>query len=274
MSTTSRGSAAILACICAPILTLATAAAADPPAAAANQTPAAGQRPEDSRPNLATLMERNGDSLFRAENASRPQTPASDNENAPAGPPGSLAAVSFFAVADPKPKTYKKHDLVTIIARENSAFTSDGNSQLSKQQDIDMKLNSFINLRPSLEQLRSVVTGATNVPEINLQNTRDFTGKGTVDRTDTFSDRVTAEVVDVKPNGTLVLQAIKHIKTDEEEQRMILSGICRASDVAADNTVLTTQLFDLELTQTHSGQVNDTTTRGLIPRLLDTFSPF
>jgi flagellar L-ring protein precursor FlgH len=70
------------------------------------------------------------------------------------------------------------------------------------------------------------------------------------------------------------LQAIKDIRTDEEEQRMILTGICRAEDVTADNTVLTTQLFDLELTQTHTGAVNDTTKRGLLPRLLDTFSPF
>jgi flagellar L-ring protein precursor FlgH len=234
---------------------------------------------EAARAPLGVVMQGNGGSLFRAEVAGgviNGQAPSdgSSQDSKPTGIPGTFTAVSFFSVEAPKPKTYKKHDLITIIAKEESAFTSNGVSNLQKTQDYDSKLNSFINLRPSKLRVQSVISGDTNVPEINFTNARDYKGTGDVERTDTFSDRVTAEVVDVKPNGTLVLQAIKRIKTDEEEQRMILTGICRADDVAADNTVLTTQLFDLELEQTHKGAVNETTQRGFIPRLLDQFSPF
>jgi flagellar L-ring protein precursor FlgH len=272
--------------VCALVLAGGVSALADPPAAAPTPpTPAAAssassspsgptfqQTPKGVNIPFGLVVEQNGGSLLRAElayKAAQPVEPGAKPEDT-----STATAYSFFAVADPKPKSYKKHDLVSIIAKEQSGFTANGTSTLTKTQDIDDQLNSFIALRPSTMQLHSIISGGSNFPQIQLQNARDYKGTGDVERTDTFSDRVTAEVVDVKPNGTLVLQAIKEIRTDEEDQRMILTGICRAEDVTADNTVLTTQLFDLELTQTHTGAVNDTTKRGLLPRLLDTFSPF
>ncbi|HUB24135.1 MAG TPA: flagellar basal body L-ring protein FlgH [Tepidisphaeraceae bacterium] len=255
----------------AALLAAAGLALADPPADPHASTAAASE-------SIGLLVQQSGGSLFRAEIASQPAPPPGEVTNGPDGheaaAPGTVGAISFFAVEPPAPKRLKKHDLVTIIAKEVSAFTSNGDSTLQKEQDIDDKLNAFVTLHASSMKLASVISGATNVPEINITNSRDFKGTGEVDRTDTFSDRVTAEVVDVKPNGTLVLQAVKQIKTDEEMQRMVLSGICRAEDISADNTILSTQLFDLELTQSHSGAVSDTTSRGLFPRLLDTFSPF
>jgi flagellar L-ring protein FlgH len=81
-------------------------------------------------------------------------------------------------------------------------------------------------------------------------------------------------VLDVKPNGTLVLQARKRIKTDEEEQAFILTGVCRAEDITADNSILSTQLYDLELSKSHQGTVRNATRKGWGGKLLDAISPF
>ena len=48
----------------------------------------------------------------------------------------------------------------------------------------------------------------------------------------------------------------------------------RAKYVLPDNTVLSTQLYDLELNKQHSGAVRDTTKRGWVPKLLDAINPF
>lgn|GEM_PF-556215 len=254
--------------------------AADPAQPPAAPAPPAAQPQVQSPSSIAMpvgmLMEHNGGSLLRAEISYPLPAPTGGKEGDPrsSAPPGSIASVSLFAVQDQKPKSFRKHDLVTIIAKEQSNFSDNGDTTLTKSQDFDAQLNSFIALRPSNMQLHSIIGGGSNFPEIKTTNSRDYKGQGQVTRSDTFSDRVTGEVVDVKPNGTLVLQAIKQMKTDEEEQRMILTGICRVDDITADNTVLTTQLFDMELTQTHNGAITDTTKRGIVPRLLDTFSPF
>jgi flagellar L-ring protein precursor FlgH len=54
----------------------------------------------------------------------------------------------------------------------------------------------------------------------------------------------------------------------------VLSGVCRAEDVTPDNTVLSTQMYDKQITTSHKGAVRDTTKRGLISKLLDALNPF
>jgi flagellar L-ring protein precursor FlgH len=210
---------------------------------------------------IAAQMSRNGGSLYLATMA------------APRGPEAaSSGAVSFFAVPEPLPRTLKKHDLVTVVVRENSAFSSQGSSDLSKTSDYDTKLNDFITAH--LSKLKIEGVNPSTPPELNLQNSRDFTGSATVDRTDTLTAQITAEIIDVKPNGTLTLQGLKTIKTDDEVQQFVLTGVCRAEDVGADNTILSTQLYNLELQKNHMGTVHDTTQRGFIPKLIDTINPF
>jgi flagellar L-ring protein precursor FlgH len=226
-------------------------------AAQTRQTPAPPPPADDS----AAARQRAGTSLLRASLISR-----SDDGQA------QLKDVSFFAVPEPEPRTIKKHDLITVIVREQSQFSSEAETDTKKDGSIDARLEQFIKLDLDDLQLKPMI-GQT-LPEVKASYQRDFKGEGSVERSDSFTARLTAEVVDVKPNGTLVLQARKTIRTDEEEQVFVLSGVCRAEDVMTDNTVLSTQLYDLELTKTHKGAVRDASKRGWIPKLLDAINPF
>jgi len=210
---------------------------------------------------ISAQMSRNGGSLYLA------------SMSAPRGPDAaSSSSISFFAVPEPLPRTLKKHDLITVSVRENSAFSSQAATDLAKTQDYDTKLNDFITAH--LSRMSIAGNNPSTPPELNFQNSRDFTGSATVDRTDTLTAQITAEVIDVKPNGTLTLQALKTIKTDDEVQQFVLTGVCRAEDVGPDNTILSTQLYNLELQKNHMGSVHDTTQQGFIPKLLNTINPF
>src|SRR5688500_670060 len=81
------------------------------------QRQAQAQQAQEPQPpqSPAEAYQRSGGSLLRATLASQ-----SDAAQAP------LASVSFFAVPEPEPRVIKKHDLVTIIVREESSFSSDG----------------------------------------------------------------------------------------------------------------------------------------------------
>jgi flagellar L-ring protein precursor FlgH len=219
------------------------------------------QTPSDAAQNAASLMHKNGGSLLRATLAAQ-----QDPSQAPIG------SVSYFAVPAPEPKVLRKHDLVTIIVREVSESKTNGTTDLKRQSDLDAKIEAFV--RANLEQWTLEQSIGQSVPEIKASANRNFKGEATVDRSDSLIARVTAEVVDVKPNGNLVLQARTRIKTDEEEQVLILSGTCRAEDITPDNSILSTQLFDKDVTKSHKGAVRDTTRRGLIPNLLDALRLF
>ena len=184
-----------------------------------------------------------------------------------------LHAVSFIAIAPAAPRNFKTHDLVTIIVREETSFSSDSETDLSKDAAIEAKLEDWIKLRAG--NLQIVPTAmALGDPKIKASATRSFEGEGEVKRKDSFIGRITAEVIDVKPNGTLVLAAKKYIKTDDEQQWFEVTGSCRVEDVNADNSVLSTQLADLVVRKVHTGSVRDNSQRGLIPRLVDALNPF
>jgi flagellar L-ring protein precursor FlgH len=161
---------------------------------------------------------------------------------------------------------------VTIIVREESQAVSTGTTDLQKSADFDAQLDQFIKLNVANLALENAI-GSTQ-PEIKMQGNNDFKGGAEVDRSDSLTLRLQAEVLDVKPNNTLVLQARANITMDEEVQTMILSGICRAEDITPDNTVLSTQLFDKNVTKTHKGAIRDTTKRGFLPKLFALFPPF
>jgi flagellar L-ring protein precursor FlgH len=215
----------------------------------------------NSAEQAASMMRKTGGSLLQAQLAA----PTEASQVKP-------SQVSFFAVPEAQPKTLKVHDLVQIIVQEQSAITSKATNNISRDSELDAKVNNFVKLDLSKLKLQGLQPSIT--PEVNLSGIRSFQGQGDIERSDSFTARITAEVVDVKPNGTCVLQARKRIKTDEEEQQFILTGTCRVEDITADDTVTSTQLYDLELQKNHKGDVRQATKRGTLGKLLDVINPF
>lgn len=216
----------------------------------------------DSAERTGAMLQRTDNSLLAAQLAAKPDPSQVKT-----------AQVSFLAVPKPEPKTLKRHDLVTIIINEQSEITSKGTNNFSRDTQFDAKINNMVQFQPQHWTIKGLPQ-ATSTPEINLSGQRNFQGQGEVDRADSFTAQITAEVVDVKPNGTVILQARKRIKTDEEEQQFVLTGTCRAEDITALNTVLSTQMFDLELQKNHKGDVRQATKRGLLGKLFDIINPF
>jgi flagellar L-ring protein precursor FlgH len=228
------------------------------PAAAGDET-ASGQ---PAALPIGVMVQRTGGSLLRAETAGHAE-----------GGALTPSAASYYDVPDPKPKLLRKHDLVTIVIRENSQFASNGTTDLKHGNDLDAIIDSYVTLGWEKGPTLGEHAPATPI-EMKTSGQRDFKGDAQVERDDTFTGRITAEVIDVKPNGTLVLEASENIKTDEEDQKVTLIGTCRVEDISADNTLLSNQLFNLSLNKQHTGAVKDTTQRGLFTRFLDWINPF
>ena len=84
---------------------------------------------------------------------------------------------------------------------------------------------------------------------------------------------VTAMVVDVRPNGTLVLEAHKTIRASGQLWEYALTGIVRRDDVSPANTVLSEKIADLQIYKDERGKVRDSTKRGWFLRVWDVLAP-
>ena len=190
-------------------------------------------------------------------------------------PPHALRATSMFAIAPPQPRKFQVHDLVQIIVRETSQAKSSSDLETKKDFTIDGKVGAWphFDLADMLElQLRAGSTD--NLPALNLEFTKDFTGEADYERKDDLTARLTAEIIEVLPNGNLVLEARTNIKTDKEEQTMKATGICRPADISAANTILSNQLHDLTIDKDHRGELRDASQKGIIAKVLETVFAF
>jgi flagellar L-ring protein FlgH len=161
-------------------------------------------------------------------------------------PEGRLARLGTDA------KAVRAHDVVSIVVLETLAASTDGqvkNTRASKASSSVTAL--FGTLKPS-NSLQNLI-GQTSSSGLTAQ------GQSTTNSslTTTFG----GEVVDVLPNGMLVVQAMRQLTFSQQTQLIKLRGLVRPEDVSAQNQVLSTSMTDLELEVTGKGVVSDSTYR-------------
>lgn len=191
----------------------------------------------------------------------------------PAGASPALSEVSLYAVEPPKPKEYQENDLVQIIISERSQIDREQEAESQKDYDNDLTISNFLDIVNLLET-RIQQTSDERLPKIGVSSAQDFSGEAEYTRSDRITDRVMARVVEVKPNGVLLLEARRKFVSDEEETLVLLSGSCRGEDITVNNSVQSNQIFDLSLNVQNSGDLKRTSRKGLIPRLLESLLNF
>lgn len=182
--------------------------------------------------------------------------------------PPALKEVSLMVVVPPEPHKFQIHDKVDIIVNETSNQKHEQKLDAKKSYDLKGKLTQF----PSLQALlleNELRNGIETPPEIGLGSSNDFKGSGAYERKDNFTARIAAIVIDVKPNGLLVVEARKTVESNSETQHLVLSGIVDPKDISKSNTVQSSQIADLTIRVNNTGQVKDSSEKGLIPRTLE-----
>ncbi|MEM0915011.1 MAG: flagellar basal body L-ring protein FlgH [Planctomycetota bacterium] len=182
-----------------------------------------------------------------------------------------LQAVSLMSVPLPEPRAFAVNDLVTIIIRESTQSDMIAGLETEKSAEFDVELSAV----PDVSLHQFLTSGFLNGNSLEqslpfgLESDQSFEGDGALVRGESITGRIQAKVIDVKPNGTIALEARKYNQVDRETVTLTLTGICRAEDVTPDNTILSSQIYDLHLTKEHSGELRKATRKGLITQIVE-----
>jgi flagellar L-ring protein precursor FlgH len=207
---------------------------------------------------------------WREESAHRP--PEAPSREAP---PVSRNAVyvrySWISVPARPPKTFQPGDLITVVVRETRKFKANADLDTKKEFDVDSQLDEFVKFTNGGVGAATFQRGK---PNIQYDYKNELKGEADAQRKDELTTRITGKIIDVKPNGLLIVEASARIEHDEEITVMTLTGTCRKEDVTADNTVLSSQMADKAIRVQNEGSLRATTSRGWIPKLIDWIKPF
>lgn len=149
-------------------------------------------------------------------------------------------------------KAYRIHDVVAIVVTESLAASTDGQVKNSRASNASSGLTSLFGALKASNALQNLV---------GMTASSGLTAQGQSTTNSSLATTFGAEVVDVLPNGMLVVQATRQLTFSQQTQLIQLRGLVRPEDVSNQNEVLSTAMTDLELEVTGKGIVNDSTYR-------------
>jgi flagellar L-ring protein precursor FlgH len=151
-------------------------------------------------------------------------------------------------------KAHAVGDILTILINESSSASRVGASNNSKSTDISMNAGTGI-----FHGIASASAG----------NSDTFKSSGSITNSNAVTGRLTVQVIDVKPNGNLVISGTQTIKQNNEEQKITVSGEIRPEDITVDNTVLSTYVANAQIKIDGKGPLSSKQRQGILSQIFN-----
>ncbi len=154
-------------------------------------------------------------------------------------------------------------DILTVVISEGSKVDNKAKRDLKKETD---KSNTF----------NGEVGGFADIGEFGMsaESTNELKSKADYKDERSYVDRITVTVVDVQPNGNLVVMGTRNRDIGGDIQVIEVSGIVRPSDIEFDNTVKSEQVADFRIVSSNAGVAEPYTRPGWLGRIFDVIWPF
>jgi len=154
-------------------------------------------------------------------------------------------------------------DVLTIKITEDSKVDNKAKRDLQKDTDKSITFNGKVGNFADLGEFG-----------LSAKSGNKLNGKADYKDERSFVDSVTVTVVDVGPNGNLVVTGTRSRNIGGDIQTIEVSGIVRPSDISFDNTVRSEQVADFRLVSKNGGVSEPYTRPGWLGRIFDILWPF
>lgn len=198
-----------------------------------------------------------------------PETPGGMYMKVPASEGSIFTGGNALLFSDQRAKRVGDTIIVDIV--ENTSSKMDANTDISRESTTEAKIPYSAGFLDALKDSNSRFDPA-NIIISSTKN--DFKGKGTSDRKGQITASIGSSVVNVLPNGNVVIQGTREMTVNNETQYINVSGVVRPEDIGSDNHVKSTYLADSKIVYSGTGVLADKQRPGWLARLFDKFWPF
>ena len=170
------------------------------------------------------------------------------------------------------------NDIVTVKIEEISNASQQVSTKTSRDSSILASITSFLGspLHFGLENFWGKDDTGTDLPlkpEITSSAKSTHSGSGNISGSGKLSASITAKVIEVMPNGNLIVEGRKEVTIDREKRFILLSGIVRQEDIEFDNTISSSKIADARIEYTGTGVISDKQRPGIYHRIFDWLYP-
>ena len=160
-------------------------------------------------------------------------------------------------------------DLVTVEIAEESSVQKDSSDDRDKSASGSVEFEF-----PGVQLGGKTMWDALALPEWSHSADKEYSSSGSKASSDAFSASITVHVVEVLPNGNLMISGDRMVNIDGDILRFRLSGMVRQDDVSEDNTVQSTQIAGATINYDTVGEFSTSQRKGIFTRVIDWVIPF
>ncbi|HRL74829.1 MAG TPA: flagellar basal body L-ring protein FlgH [Candidatus Accumulibacter phosphatis] len=153
-------------------------------------------------------------------------------------------------------------DTITVTITENTSAATKSNNNIAKTGSINASIGPNLNL-----------PGKT-LTELKASSSNVASGKGDAAANNVFTGTITVTVVEVLPNGNLLVSGEKQVAIGHGQEYIRLSGVVNPYFVNAFNTVASSQIADARIEYKESGAISEAQVIGWLARFFLTVLPF
>lgn len=163
------------------------------------------------------------------------------------------------------PKARYVDDMLTIVVSENTQAVSTADASNSKKTEASAGFDKLFGAEKGIKELPTMVSG---------NGSSSFEGKGSTTRQTTLQTTLTARVTDVLPNGYLVVEGMREIRVNNENQSLYLTGVVRPEDISVNNRISSSAVAQMSVWVQGRGVVSQPLKPGWLYRILSGILPF
>jgi len=147
-------------------------------------------------------------------------------------------------------KSHAIGDMVTIQLVESTNSSQQGTVQTQRTLAASSNISAFFGVPGSRSAMQNI---------FSPNSSQALNGKGQTTLQTTLSTTLAGNVVEVLPNGYMVIEASRDENVTDQRQTLVLRGIIRRDDISPANVVLSTAISQLEVSIKGKGVISDGT---------------
>lgn len=166
----------------------------------------------------------------------------------------------------------QRGDILTIVIEIDESAEMRNSTDRSRTTGESLSIEALLGLNELAE--RELAGNATLDPAVELDGRSRARGSGTTRRNEELTMRLAATVVDVLPNGHLVVQGDQEVRVNFELRDLRITGIVRPEDINRRNEVSYDRIAGARIVYGGRGQITDLQQPRLGQQISDMILPF
>ena len=166
-------------------------------------------------------------------------------------------------------KARRVGDTLTVIINENTGATNKEQRKMSKDTAIGTKFNFAGKSSGGASSNAAAASLATD-----QSSDRSFQGSAEYDSNRQLIDGMQVRVVDVMPNGNLLIEGLRRRQVANETRWMIVTGVVRPNDIDINNAVTSQVIDGFNIRYVGGGPESRFTNQGWLGRATNKIWPF